>query len=30
MALGIMPPGRLQEWVAGGKGYFAAEGLEYS
>jgi ABC-type nitrate/sulfonate/bicarbonate transport system substrate-binding protein len=30
MALRIMPHGRLQEWVAEEKGYFAAEGLEYS
>jgi NitT/TauT family transport system substrate-binding protein len=30
MALKIMPHGRLQEWVADEKGYFAAEGLEYS
>jgi ABC-type nitrate/sulfonate/bicarbonate transport system substrate-binding protein len=30
MALKIMPHGRLQEWVAEEKGYFAAEGLEYS
>jgi ABC-type nitrate/sulfonate/bicarbonate transport system substrate-binding protein len=30
MALKIMPHGRLQEWVAQEKGYFAAEGLEYS
>src|ERR1700730_5285081 len=25
----IQPHGRLQEWVAEEKGYFAAEGLEY-
>jgi NitT/TauT family transport system substrate-binding protein len=30
MALKIMPHGRLQEWVADEKGYFAAEGLEYT
>jgi ABC-type nitrate/sulfonate/bicarbonate transport system substrate-binding protein len=30
MALKIMPHGRLQEWVAEEKGYFAAEGLQYS
>src|ERR1700749_1655283 len=30
MALKIMPRGRLQEWVAEEKGYFTAEGLEYS
>ena len=30
MALRIMPHGRLQEWVAEEKGYFAAEGLEYA
>jgi ABC-type nitrate/sulfonate/bicarbonate transport system substrate-binding protein len=30
MALKIMPHGRLQEWVAEEKGYFVAEGLEYS
>jgi len=30
MALKIMPHGRLQEWVAEDKGYFAAEGLDYS
>ena len=30
MALKIMPHGRLQEWVAEEKGYFAAEGLGYS
>jgi len=30
MALKIMPHGRLQEWVADEKGYFTAEGLEYS
>jgi NitT/TauT family transport system substrate-binding protein len=30
MALKIMPHGRLQEWVADEKGYFAAEGLDYS
>src|SRR5215475_2894794 len=30
MALRIMPHGRLQEWVAQEKGFFAAEGLEYS
>jgi NitT/TauT family transport system substrate-binding protein len=30
MALNIMPHGRLQEWVAEEKGYFAGEGLEYS
>jgi NitT/TauT family transport system substrate-binding protein len=30
MVLKIMPHGRLQEWVAQEKGYFTAEGLEYS
>lgn len=30
MALRIMPHGRLQEWVADEKGYFAEEGLEYT
>lgn len=30
MALRIMPHGRLQEWVAEEKGFFTAEGLEYS
>jgi NitT/TauT family transport system substrate-binding protein len=30
MALKIMPHGRLQEWVAEEKGYFTAEGLEYT
>ena len=30
MTLKIMPHGRLQEWVAEEKGYFEAEGLEYS
>jgi ABC-type nitrate/sulfonate/bicarbonate transport system substrate-binding protein len=30
MALKIMPHGRLQEWVAQEKDYFAAEGLEYT
>lgn len=30
MTLKIMPHGRLQEWVAEEKGYFAAEGLEYT
>jgi NitT/TauT family transport system substrate-binding protein len=30
MALRIMPHGRLQEWVAEEKGYFAEEGLEYT
>lgn len=30
MAFRIMPHGRLQEWVAEEKGYFAAEGLEYT
>src|SRR5690348_5700430 len=30
MPLKIMPHGRLQEWVAEEKGFFAAEGLEYS
>jgi hypothetical protein len=30
MALKIMPHGRLQEWVADEKGFFTAEGLEYS
>jgi NitT/TauT family transport system substrate-binding protein len=30
MALKIMPHGRLQEWVADEKGFFAAEGLEYT
>src|SRR6266702_6272356 len=30
IALKIMPHGRLQEWVADEKGYFTAEGLNYS
>jgi NitT/TauT family transport system substrate-binding protein len=30
MVLNVMPHGRLQEWVADEKGYFTAEGLEYS
>jgi len=30
MALKIMPHGRLQEWVAEEKGFFTAEGFEYS
>src|ERR1700750_3376459 len=30
MALKIMPHGRVQEWVADEKGFFTAEGLEYS
>src|SRR5260370_27695819 len=30
MPLKIMPHGRLQEWVAEEKGYFAAEGLDYT
>jgi hypothetical protein len=30
MPLKIMPHGRLQEWVAEEKGYFTAEGLEYT
>jgi ABC-type nitrate/sulfonate/bicarbonate transport system substrate-binding protein len=30
MAFRIMPHGRLQEWVAQEKGFFAEEGLEYS
>ena len=30
MTLKIMPHGRLQEWVADEKGYFAAEDLDYS
>jgi ABC-type nitrate/sulfonate/bicarbonate transport system substrate-binding protein len=30
MPLKIMPHGRLQEWVAEEKGFFAAEGLEYA
>jgi ABC-type nitrate/sulfonate/bicarbonate transport system substrate-binding protein len=30
MTLKIMPHGRLQEWVAEEKGYFTAEGLDYS
>ncbi len=30
MTFRIMPHGRLQEWVADEKGYFTAEGLEYS
>ena len=30
MTLKIMPHGRLQEWVADEKGFFTAEGLEYS
>ena len=29
MAFKIMPHGRLQEWVAEEKGFFADEGLEY-
>src|SRR5260370_38169823 len=30
MPLKIMPHGRLQEWVAEEKGFFAAEGLDYT
>lgn len=30
MTLKIMPHGRLQEWVAKEKGYFEAEGLDYT
>jgi NitT/TauT family transport system substrate-binding protein len=30
MALKIMPHGRLQEWVADEKGFFTAEGLDYT
>jgi ABC-type nitrate/sulfonate/bicarbonate transport system substrate-binding protein len=30
MTFKIMPHGRLQEWVAEEKGYFTAEGLDYS
>jgi NitT/TauT family transport system substrate-binding protein len=30
MPLKIMPHGRLQEWVAEERGFFAAEGLEYT
>jgi len=30
MTLKIMPHGRLQEWVADEKGFFASEDLEYS
>ena len=30
MVLKILPHGRLQEWVAEEKGYFEAEGLEYT
>lgn len=30
MTLKILPHGRLQEWVAEERGYFAAEGLDYS
>ena len=30
MALKIMPHGRVQEWVAEERGFFTAEGLEYS
>src|SRR5437763_16768032 len=30
MALKIMPHGRLQEWVAEEKGFFTAEGLDYT
>jgi NitT/TauT family transport system substrate-binding protein len=30
MALKILPHGRLQEWVAEERGYFTAEGLEYT
>jgi NitT/TauT family transport system substrate-binding protein len=30
MTLKILPHGRLQEWVAEERGYFAAEGLEYT
>jgi ABC-type nitrate/sulfonate/bicarbonate transport system substrate-binding protein len=29
MAFGIMPHGRLQEWIAEEKGYFTGEGLDY-
>ena len=30
MTFKIMPHGRLQEWIAEEKGYFAAEGLDYT
>src|ERR1051325_11099174 len=30
MSLKIMPHGRLQEWVAEEKGFFTAEGLDYT
>ena len=30
MPLRIMPHGRLQEWVAEEKGFFAEEGLDYT
>jgi len=30
MPLKIMPHGRLQEWIAEEKGFFAAEGLDYA
>jgi hypothetical protein len=30
MTLKILPHGRLQEWVAEERGYFTAEGLEYT
>src|SRR2546423_4475342 len=30
MPLKIMPHGRLQEWVAEEKGFFTAEGLDYT
>jgi len=30
MTFRIMPHGRLQEWVAEEKGFFAAEGLDYT
>ena len=30
MTLKILPHGRLQEWVAEERGYFAAEGLDYT
>ena len=30
MPLKIMPHGRLQEWVAEEKGFFIAEGLDYT
>ena len=30
MTLKILPHGRLQEWVAEERGYFTAEGLDYT